>query len=80
MVMSQSVHLRSARVRTQGACGAGYTWPSSIALTDNTEHVTCRACLDIIVVREDQSKFEYNSITREESKLRYGEVEPEVTP
>lgn len=38
-------HQRSAGTPTQGACGAGYPWPSGVVLTDAPEAVTCPQCM-----------------------------------
>jgi hypothetical protein len=43
--MEVSRHFRDGWNRFQGICGAGYSWPSSVALTWNRDEVTCKACL-----------------------------------
>lgn len=42
--MKATQHLKSTTVLTQGACGAGYPWPSGILLTADIAQVTCTAC------------------------------------
>lgn len=38
------VHLRDLDRPHRAKCGAGYDWPSTIALRDDPEQVTCSSC------------------------------------
>jgi hypothetical protein len=38
-------HLRAEDGSHRGLCGAGYDWPSAVALTDNPDDVTCGTCV-----------------------------------
>lgn len=38
------MHKRDSDIRTKAKCGVGYSWPSTISLTDDDDKVTCRNC------------------------------------
>jgi hypothetical protein len=40
-----TTHKRHPQHRYMSLCGEGYDWPSTIALRDDDEDVTCKRCL-----------------------------------
>lgn len=65
-------HLKDPEQPTRGMCGAGYPWPSSVLLTLDADHVTCRNCRDIITYRMPTIKT-WDTIRKAYDK---GEIDP----
>jgi hypothetical protein len=47
MAIESKTHMRDPEKPTKSVCGNGYDWPSSIALRDDTDKVTCKHCLEL---------------------------------